>query len=100
MRDTLSRFCKQGITATRSADLCVRCVPTPLLLLTMNQGDDPRIVLRDPTGFDDQIVEHSDQPGEYVDNRGTWEQTDRSTNWRRAGNTKLRVYDLVKPTTG
>lgn len=78
----------------------VRCMPTPLPLLTMSQDDDPRIVLRDPVGFDDQIVEHPGQPGQYVNERGIWEQTDRSTNWRRVGNAHLRVYDLVEPTTG
>jgi hypothetical protein len=66
----------------------------------MAQGDDPRIVLRDPVGVADRIVEYSDQPAQYVDEHGTWEQTDRSTNWRQVGNAHLRVYDLVEPTTG
>lgn len=66
----------------------------------MSHGDDPRVVLRDPVGVADQTVEHPDQPGQYVDERGTWEQTDRSANWRRVGDADLRVYDLVEPTTG
>jgi hypothetical protein len=65
----------------------------------MAQGDDPRIVLRDPIGVADQIVEYPDQPAQYVDERGTWEQTDKS-NWQPVGNAHLRVYDLVEPTTG
>lgn len=66
----------------------------------MTQGDDPRIVLRDPVGVADRIVEHAGQPEQYVDERGNWEQTDRSTNWKRVGDVDLRVYDLVEPTTG
>ena len=66
----------------------------------MSQGDDPRIVLRDPIGVTDQTVMHPDQPGEYVDERGTWRQTDSSANWRRVGGADLRVYDLIEPTTG
>jgi len=61
--------------------------------------DDPRIVLRDPAGFADQTVDHPSQPEQYVDGRGTWEQTDPSTNWRRVGEVDLRVYDLVEPIT-
>jgi hypothetical protein len=64
------------------------------------QGDDPRIVLRDPVGFADKYVLYPDQPAQYVDERGTWEQTDRANNWRMVGNAHLRVYDLVEPTTG
>jgi hypothetical protein len=48
----------------------------------------------------DQTVEHPGQPEQYVDQRGTWEQTDRDANWRRVGGAELRVYDLVEPTTG
>jgi hypothetical protein len=66
----------------------------------MSEGDDSRIVLRDPTGVADRTVEHPGQPGQYVDERGTWEQTDRSANWRQAGQVRLRVYDLIEPTTG
>jgi hypothetical protein len=66
----------------------------------MSHGDDPRIVLRDPVGVADVTVEHPGQPGQYVDERGTWEQTDRSANWRPVDGTDLRVYDLVEPTTG
>jgi hypothetical protein len=73
---------------------------SPVALLAMSEGDDPRIVLRDPIGVADQTVEHPDQPGQYVDERGTWEQTDPSTNWRQVGDARLRVYDLIEPTTG
>lgn len=66
----------------------------------MSPDDDPRIVLRDPVGVADQIVEHPGQPGQYTDDRGTWEQTDRSVNWRPVDDAHLRVYDLVEPTTG
>ena len=66
----------------------------------MRQDDDPRIVLRDPVGVADRIVEHPDQPGQYVDERGNWDQTDQSTNWQRVGDVDLRVYDLIEPTTG
>jgi hypothetical protein len=66
----------------------------------MSQGDDLRIVLRDPVGFSDRIVEHPDQPGEYVDDHGTWEQTDPSASWRLVDGSHLRVYDLVEPMTG
>jgi hypothetical protein len=66
----------------------------------MSQGDDPRIVLRDPVGIADQVVEHPSQPGQYVDQQGNWEQTDPSANWRHVGDANLRVYDLVEPTTG
>jgi hypothetical protein len=66
----------------------------------MSMSDDPRIVLRDPVGVSDQVVEHPGQPGQYVDQRGNWEQTDPSSNWRRVGDANLRVYDLVEPTTG
>jgi len=66
----------------------------------MSQREDPRIVLRDPVGVADRTVEHNGQPGQYLDERGTWEQTDESANWRRAGDAGLRVYDLVEPTTG
>jgi hypothetical protein len=66
----------------------------------MTQGDDPRIVLRDPVGVADRIVEHSGQPEQYIDERGNWEQTDQSANWQRVGSADLRVYDLVEPTTG
>jgi hypothetical protein len=66
----------------------------------MSQGDDPRIVLRDPVGVADRTVEHPGQPEQYVDERGTWEQTDATANWRREGDADLRVYDLVEPTTG
>jgi hypothetical protein len=66
----------------------------------MSQGDDPRIVLRDPVGIADQVVEHPGQPGQYVDQQGNWEQTDPSANWRHVGDANLRVYDLVEPTTG
>jgi hypothetical protein len=66
----------------------------------MNQGDDVRIVLRDPVGVADRVVEHPGQPEQYVDEHGNWEQTDQSANWRRVGDVDLRVYDLVEPTTG
>ena len=66
----------------------------------MSQREDPRIILRDPVGVADQTVDHPGQPGQYVDEHGTWEQTDRSANWRRIGHADLRVYDLVEPTTG
>jgi hypothetical protein len=66
----------------------------------MSQGDDSRIVLRDPIGVADRIVEHPDQPEQYVDERGNWEQTDQLTNWKRIGDVDLRVYDLIEPTTG
>ncbi|HEY5353382.1 MAG TPA: hypothetical protein VIK57_13090 [Streptosporangiaceae bacterium] len=66
----------------------------------MSHGDDSRIVLRDPVSVADQTVEHPAQPEQYVDERGTWEQTDPSANWRRVGHPDLRVYDLVEPTTG
>jgi hypothetical protein len=63
-------------------------------------GDDPRIVLRDPVGLADQVVEHPGQPRQYVDERGTWAQTDPLANWRRFDDADLRIYDLVEPTTG
>ena len=66
----------------------------------MSHGDDSRIVLRDPVGVADQTVEHPGQPEQYVDERGTWAQTDQAANWRRVGEADLRVYDLVEPTTG
>jgi hypothetical protein len=66
----------------------------------MSHGEDPRIILRDPVGVADQIIEHPGQRGQYVDERGTWEQTDPSANWRRVGDADLRVYDLTEPTTG
>jgi hypothetical protein len=66
----------------------------------MSQGDDPRIVLRDPVGVADQVVEHPGQPGEYVDERGNWAHTDAAANWRRVGGANLRIYDLIEPTTG
>lgn len=66
----------------------------------MEQGDDSRIVLRDPVGVADRVVEHPDQPAGYVDERGNWEQTDQSANWQQVGEADLRVYDLVEPTTG
>jgi hypothetical protein len=66
----------------------------------MSQDHDPRIVLRDPIGVADQIVEHAGQPAEYVDERGNWSQTDQSANWRLVGGAHLRVYDLIEPTTG
>jgi hypothetical protein len=66
----------------------------------MSDDDDSRIVLRDPVGVADQIVEHAAQPEEYVDERGNWAQTDRSANWRQVGRAHLRVYDLIEPTTG
>jgi len=69
-------------------------------LAAMNHGDDLRIILRDPVGVEDRVVEHPSQPERYVDERGNWEQADRSTNWRRVGGVDLRVYDLVEPTTG
>lgn len=65
----------------------------------MAQGDDPRIVLRDPVDVADRIVEHPEQPAQYVDDRGNWEQTDQS-NWQQVDGARLRVYDLVEPTTG
>jgi hypothetical protein len=78
-----------------------RAVPwPPLAWSAMSQGDDPRIILRDPIGVADQTVEHPDQPGEYVDERGNWQQTDESANWQQVGGTDLRVYDLIEPTTG
>jgi hypothetical protein len=66
----------------------------------MSRDNDPRIVLRDPIGVADQIVEHAGQPGEYVDERGNWAQTDRSANWQQVDDAQLRVYDLIEPTTG
>jgi len=66
----------------------------------MSQDHDPRIVLRDPIGVADQIVEHAGQPEEYVDERGNWAQTDQSANWRLVDDAQLRVYDLIEPTTG
>ncbi len=66
----------------------------------MTDDEDPRIILRDPVGVADQTVEHPGQPGQYVDQRGTWEQTDRHANWCRVGGAELRVYDLVEPMTG
>jgi len=75
-------------------------MPMLLLFVIMSHGNDPRIVLRDPAGFHYQIVEHPDQPAKYVDDRGTWEQTDQSTNWRQVDNADLRVYDLVESATG
>jgi hypothetical protein len=66
----------------------------------MTAGEDLRIILRDPVGVADQTVEHPGQPEQYVDQRGTWEQTDRDANWRRVGGAELRIYDLVEPTTG
>jgi hypothetical protein len=65
-----------------------------------NQDKDLRIVLRDPVGVQDNLVEHPGQPEQYFDERGNCEQTDRSTNWRRAGGADLRLYDLVEPTAG
>lgn len=66
----------------------------------MSHDDDPRIVLRDPVGVADQIVAHPGQPGQYTDDRGTWEQTDQSVNWRHVDDAHLRVYDLIEPATG
>jgi hypothetical protein len=65
----------------------------------MSQADDPRIILRDPTGVADQVVEHRGQPGQYVDQRGNWEHTDQA-NWKHVDGADLRVYDLIEPTTG
>jgi hypothetical protein len=66
----------------------------------MSRDDEPRILLRDPIGVADKIVEHAGQPEEYVDERGNWRQTDRSANWQQVGDAHLRVYDLIEPTTG
>ena len=66
----------------------------------MSQREDPRIVLRDPVGVADRIVEHPGQPGQYLDERGSWEQVDESASGRRDGDAELRVYDLVEPATG
>jgi hypothetical protein len=69
--------------------------------------DDPRIILYDYSPFReyvDLIVEHPDQPADYIHTDGTrWTWVDR---WRpvggvvderggRRGGTRLRVYDLV-----
>ena len=75
-------------------------VASPVFSAAMRQGDDPRIVLRDPVGVADRIVSRPDQPGQYVDERGNWEQTDQSANWQRVEEVELRVYDLIEPTTG
>lgn len=66
----------------------------------MSQREEPRIVLRDPAGLADRTVQHPGQPGQYLDERGSWEQADQSANWRRVGDADLRVYDLIEPTTG
>jgi hypothetical protein len=66
----------------------------------MSSDPDPRIVLRDPIGVADQVVDHAGQPAEYVDERGNWAQTDQSANWRDVDGARLRVYDLIEPTTG
>lgn len=66
----------------------------------MSQSVDSRIVLRDPVGVADQVVEHPSQPGQYVDERGNWAHTDSAANWRRVDDANLRIYGLVEPTTG
>lgn len=76
--------------------LCI----TALDLLAVSENDDPRIVLRNPAiGAADTIVSHPGQPEPYINEQGTWEQTDRSTNWHWVGYAHLRVYDLIAPAT-
>ena len=74
--------------------------PPSVSSVAMSQNDDPRRVLRDPVGVADRIVEHPGQLGQYVDERGNWDQTDQATNWQRVGDVDLRIYDLIEPTTG
>jgi hypothetical protein len=66
----------------------------------MSESGDPRIVLRDPVGVADRVIDHPGQPREYVDERGKWAHTDSAANWRRVDDANLRIYDVVEPTTG